>query len=131
MLPKLEGTGAFAATNNSFSLNKKKATTIECNYWYQFPESSGLSKTEGYSQLDLGVKFSLCNNKIQSIINLVDVFATSRALSTTYYNNIKETDKNYFDIRMIRISLSYKLGNKNVKSQQHNTGNEEEKKRAN
>jgi hypothetical protein len=128
---KQDGWGAYFSTNNSFSLNSKKTATAEVNYWYQFPESTDLTVTNGYSQLDIGLKLQLLKKKLQTSFIVTDIFSGSRPVFTTHNNGIKQVFRNYFDQRSLRITVNYPFGNSKIKSKQHSTGNEDEKKRAN
>lgn len=128
---KQDGWGAYFSTNNSFSLNSKKTATAEVNYWYQFPESTDLTVTNGYSELDIGLKVQLLKKKLQTSFVITDILSSSRPVFTTYNNGIKQVFRNYFDQRTLRITVNYSFGNSKIKSKQHTTGNEEERKRAN
>lgn len=126
-----DGWGAYFSTNNTFSLNAKKTATAEIDYWYQFPESTDLTVTNGYSQLDVGLKLQLLKKKLQTSFIVTDVFSGCRPVFTTSNNEIKQVFRNYFDQRSLRITVNYPFGNSKIKSKQHAAGNEDEKKRAN
>lgn len=127
--PQQKGFGAYVSSNNKFLINKRKTIAAEVNYWYQFPESFGLTSGNGYSQMDFGMSMKLLKEKLNITVNLADVFGTAKPKLTSYSNQIKQVYANYFDLQKFRIGLSYNFGGGKIKAKKRGTGNEEEKKR--
>lgn len=127
--PSQSGFGAYLSTNNKFSINKNKTIALELNYWYQFPESFGLTSTNGYGQCDLGFNLKFLENKFTITGSVTDLFRTSKPKFTSYSNGVKQIYANYFDIQQFRIGLSYNFGGSKIKGHQRDTSNEEERKR--
>ena len=53
----------------------------------------------------------------------------NRSSTGTYYtavNDINQVAHNYFDSRMFRFTVKYKFGNDQLKTSQHQAGNQEE-----
>ena len=51
--------------------------------------------------------------------------------TSSFTNNIQIDYKNYYDVRLFRLSLVYKFGNKNINVEKKEVGNQEEKERTN
>ncbi len=125
-----KGITAYLETDNIFILNTQKTIFAKINYWYQFPEASDLDNASAYSQLDVGVKALLLENKLILNLSLTDLLKTNRPTYVSYYRNqIKTTFSNYYDNRRLHISLTYRFGNRQIKGKKHQESNREEKNR--
>ena len=127
--PNQSGFGSYVSSNNKLSLNAKETMALELNYSYQFPESYGLTSTNGYGQFDLGFNIKLLKNKFLVTGNVSDLFGTSRPKSTSFSNDVKQIYANYFDVRSFRIGLAYNFGGGKIKGGQRSTSNEDERSR--
>lgn len=116
-------------TNNNFIFNKEKTVLFALNYSYNFKGVSGVDKISAYSQLDASLKFLFLNKKWILAIIGNDILKTSIITQTSITNNYPIIYRNYEDIRFLRISVVYKLGNKDIKTTQIEGSNEEEKNR--
>lgn len=116
-------------TNNNFIFNKEKTVLFALNYSYNFKGVSGVDKISAYSQLDASLKFLFLNKKWNLAIIGNDILKTSIITQTSITNNYPIIYRNYEDIRFLRISVVYKLGNKDIKTTQIEGSNEEEKNR--
>lgn len=116
-------------TNNNFIFNKEKTVLFALNYSYNFKGVSGVDKISAYSQLDASLKFLFLNKKWSLAIIGNDILKTSIITQTSITNNYPIIYRNYEDIRFLRISVVYKLGNKDIKTTQIEGSNEEEKNR--
>lgn len=125
----LNGSNAYFSTSNDFNLNKKLLFNI--SYWYNFKGTSDLDKNNAYSQLDASIKYFGFDKKLQISFNVNDILSTNRPIYTSYTNNIQIDYKNYYDVRLFRLSLVYKFGNKNINVEKKEFGNQEEKERTN
>lgn len=125
----LNGSNTYFSTSNDFNLNKKLLFNI--SYWYNFKGTSDLDKNNAYSQLDASIKYFAFDKKLQISFNVNDILSTYRPIYTSYTNNIQIDYKNYYDVRLFRLSLVYKFGNKNINVEKKEFGNQEEKERTN
>ena len=127
----LNGSNAYFSTSNDFNLNKNKTLLFNFSYWYNFKGTSDLDKNNAYSQLDASIKYFAFDKKLQISFNANDILSTNRPIYTSFTNNIQIDYKNYYDVRLFRLSLVYKLGNKNINVEKKEVGNQEEKERTN
>lgn len=128
--PKYSGWGGYTVLNNSITLNKAKTFIASINYTYNYP-SLGVGTATENSSFDIGFRYLALEKKLSLGLNFEDVF---RKNFTTYENNtsgILQNFTQYYDTRLLRISLSYKFGNKNISVNKREGGNLEEKRRSN
>lgn len=125
----IKGVNYNITTNNSFTLNKEKTILFGVDYSYNFKGVSGVDRISAYSQLDASLKFLFLNKNLSLTIIGNDILKSSIITQTTITNNYPIKYKNYQDIRFLRISLIYKFGNKDIKTSQVDSSNEEEKNR--
>ena len=127
----LNGSNAYFSISNDFNLNKNKTLLFNFSYWYNFKGTSDLDKNNSYSQLDASIKYFAFDKKLQISFNANDILSTNRPIYTSFTNNIQIDYKNYYDVRLFRLSLVYKFGNKNINVEKKEVGNQEEKERTN
>ena len=127
----LNGSNAYFSTSNDFNLNKSKTFLFNISYWYNFKGTSDLDKNNAYSQLDTSIKYFAFDKKLQISFNVNDILSTNRPVYTSFTNNIQIDYKNYYDVRLFRLSVVYKFGNKNINVEKKELGNQEEKERTN
>ena len=127
----LKGANAYFSISNDFILNKNKTLLFNISYWYNFKGVSDLDKSSAYSQLDTSFKYLTLDKKLQISLNVNDILKTNKPIYTSYTNNTQIDYKNYYDLRMFRITISYAFGNKNIEVERKELGNEEEKERIN
>lgn len=119
----------YFSSNNIFSLSE--TTKIEVDYSYSSKVKKGLYEIGYMYGLSIGLQKSLLNNNLQVSILVNDIFNT--AYLKDYKSNVNGIDQIYSEnnsSRFGRISLTYTIGNKKINLNQHESGNEEEKKRA-
>ncbi len=126
---KRNGTNAYLSTNNNFILNKEKTIMSSIDAWYNFPGVYDIYKTSSSSNLNLSFKFFFLQKDLQLTITGSDLFKDQITEVTAFSNNVKTTYENYYDTRRLRVSLRYNFGNKKVKVNRKDFGNEEEKGR--
>lgn len=129
--PKYSGWGGYFSTTNDFTLNKIKTILAQLTYEYTSPTVFNENRTEEYSSLGIGLKFLLSQKKLQIALNANNILGTDRIKTSNTTQGIFQTFRQYYDTQHIRLSLSYKFGNKNLNASKKNTGNEDEKRRAN
>lgn len=115
---------------NTFIFNKKRTFLGELNFWYNSKKRIGLYETDPSYSVSLGVRTLFFNNDLQISFNIYDVFKTSSPNMNTFYNNgINRVANIYYDNRYFKVSMSYRFGNKKIKSRKRRFGNEDEKGR--
>jgi len=119
----------YFTTNNIFSVNE--TTKIEVDYSYSSSVKKGLYEIGYMSGLSIGFQKSILKDSVHVSLLANDIFNTS------YLKNYKSTvngiDQNYSEnnsSRFVRLSLTYNFGNKKLNLKPHESGNEEEKRRA-
>ncbi|WP_025742951.1 outer membrane beta-barrel family protein [Aquimarina pacifica] len=124
------GWGFYFSTNNTFTLNRSKTLKGQINSWYNSPSKSYLFDNSEAFSIDLTLRHSMFDNNLQTTVGVYDIFDTSPVKRTFIVNDVKQTYQSFPSNRYLKISMSYKFGNKNINSKNRNSGNEEEKRRA-
>lgn len=86
----------------------------ELGAYYNSPRQKDMKVWRAMSSINLGFKFLLLKKSLSISLNLDDMMANTYWLQENSINGA--TEYSYDDERAIRISASYKFGNKNVKS---------------
>lgn len=115
---------------NTFHLNEAKTIQAETTLIYASPQKLMYFSISEMVSLDLGLKFSLLDKKLNCTVAVNDILKRKATEVNTKTNGINQNYYNYFDTRSIKISLNYSFGNKKIKVNQRNFGNEEEQSRA-
>jgi hypothetical protein len=129
--PFLNSSNAYMYLSNDVVLNKNKTLLLNIFAWYNFKGASDLDRNNAYSQLDASLKYLALNKKLQIGISGEDILSSNHPVYTGFTNHTQVEYKNYYDNRLLRISLLYKFGNKNIDVEKKDFGNESEKQRAN
>lgn len=133
IIPQIVGQKSFNfyySINNTVSLNSSKNVQLFMNYSQMLPGTFGNYKSDGYSMLDIGGKFSFMDKKIQINIFFEDVFKKAISQGQSIYADFIMKNRNYYDMRSFNISLHYSFGNNKVKDANKNV-KFDEKDRAN
>ncbi|MBG6131622.1 hypothetical protein IWQ47_003058 [Aquimarina sp. EL_43] len=115
---------------NTFHLNEAKTIQAETTLIYASPQKLMYFSISEMVSLDLGLKFSLLDKKLNCTVAVNDILKRKATSVNTKTNGIDQTYYNYFDTRGVKIGLNYSFGNKKIKIKQRNSGNEEEQNRA-
>lgn len=127
---RLSGFNVNFSTSNDIYLNLDKTFIVNINYWYYFKGVTDLKKYSALGQLDIGVKLLLAKKKLQLSLSFDDIFKSNYPLYTRYTNQTKVTYKNYYDLRGVTLSLTYKFGGSvNKRIHKKDFGEQEEEKR--
>lgn len=129
--PKYSGWGGYFSTTNNFIFNENKTILGQLTYEYNFPTLFNENKIEEYSSLGIGLKLLLNRKKLQIAINANNILGTDRIKTSNTTQGVYQTFKQYYDTQYIRLSLSYKFGNKDISGDKRRTSNDEEKGRSN
>lgn len=132
IISSIDGYNAYFYSNNDFTLNKSKTLFFSANYGLQLPGRYQIFHISTMNILDVSMKFLLLDKKLTLTVTGMDLLNGQRPVITYESNGVKTDFSSYGDTRGVRVSLSYKFGNKNLKSeQQRNFGNEDERNRIN
>ncbi|WP_315822421.1 outer membrane beta-barrel family protein [Paraflavitalea speifideaquila] len=120
----------YLSTNNTLSLSK--TTKLQVDYMYSSPFKRGLYAIGYQSRLNIALKQSLLNNKLQLSLLCNDVFNTAYLKDyTSVVNGIKQVYQENNSSRFFRLSLTWQFGNNKINVKQRSFGNEEERNRIN
>lgn len=128
--PKYSGWGGYTVLNNSITLNKAKTFIASINYTYNYP-SLGVGIATENSSLDAGFRYLAFDKKLTVGLNFEDIFKNNYTTYENYTSGIRQNFTQYYDTRLVRLSLSYKFGNNKISIKQRNIGNQDEKSRSN
>ena len=128
-LPVQNGWYSSASTQNVITLNRKGTIKGEVNFTYNFPSSGSFVQTATFYNLDIALRFSLPDNKLDLSIAAYDILRTSNPNYTLFTDGIKQIYNTYYDSRFLKIGLSYRFGNKKIQVEEKSTGNEDEQNR--
>lgn len=118
-------------SNNDFILNKKKSLILNLGGYYEFPYIAAYNNIGATFILNSGIKLILLNRNLAISLTANDILKTNHAKSSLLSGNIKYVYDNYGDTQNIRLYVSYKLGNLNIRSKKHDISNKEERDRVN
>jgi hypothetical protein len=127
--PALEIVSGKLYTNNDFALNKKKTLMLNLGFFYEFPYLAAYNRIEAMCILNAGIKLLLFNDNMSISLTSNDILRTNHAKSSVISNNIRYIFDNYGDTQNIRLFVSYKFGNRNLRTIKHNISNTEEQER--
>ncbi|MEC5145162.1 TonB-dependent receptor [Chitinophaga sp. 212800010-3] len=124
----IKGWGLYLATNNNIWFNKNKTLGGAVNFWYQFPEINHIGRTDASYKLDLGLKASVLQKKMDISLTMSDLFLSSAINVSSIVMGMPQKVTNFQLNRYLMLSLSYRFGGER-KARSNDTGNEEEKGR--
>ncbi|MGG8497424.1 TonB-dependent receptor domain-containing protein [Tenacibaculum sp. TC6] len=130
-LTSYNGYGTYFSTKNTITLNKKRTSFFTINFFQSFPNVDGFFKSRNRASLDLGLKFKLLEDNLQVNISGNDLFKQNRNVGKEQYQNFTQFSSIYNDMRNFTISLSYKIGSKNVRQGRRKSKYNEDKQRLN
>lgn len=121
----LKGWNSEFKLSNDIILNRDKTITLNIAYRLTTKGVNNLDYTSFSNQLDSSINILALNKKLVISINANDILSSNRTKYTTFSNNIKNTIRNYYDTRSLRLSILYNWGKK-FKSNIHQNKNKEE-----
>lgn len=128
--PKYSGWGGYFSNNNNFTLNKKKTISAQLVYEYNYPTIFNENRSDAYSNLGIGVKFLCLDKQLQIALTANNILGSDRVKTSNITQGISQNFRQYYDTQFVRLSLSYKFGNKNLNLGKKTTSNEDEKTRS-
>jgi len=108
-----------------------QTTKIELDYSYSSSVKKGLYEVGMMSGVSIGFQKSILKKSLQLSLLANDIFNTSYLKN--YKSRVNEIDQKYSEnnsSRFVRLSVTYNFGNKKLNSRPHESGNEDEKRRA-
>lgn len=116
-------------TNNTITLNRSETLFAEIGFYYTSGQQSDFDVQRHYCNLSTGFKALLLKKKLILTLDVEDILKTDTWQVTNLYNGTYQFG--YYDNRLLRIGLTWKFGNKNVKDKRELNTNTDEIKRAN
>jgi len=103
----------------------------EISGYYESPSFYGIAQLKAYYQVDARIGKQLFNKRGSIKLEATDIFNTYQDRSYITYENldIRGTDKK--ESQVVKLTFTYRFGKTSIKNTVHQTGNEEEQKRAN
>ncbi|HCN84818.1 MAG TPA: TonB-dependent receptor [Sphingobacteriaceae bacterium] len=116
--------------NTNHSLTVTKTTGIELNGSYNSPSVSGTFNVSSFYGVDFGINQSFADKKFNLKLGVNDFLntRTKQSVSSNLENNTYAIHQNY-ESRVVRMSLTWRFGNSNVKSVDKHGGSESEQNR--
>lgn len=131
LAPSFSGGGAYIDTYNSINFNKKKTFSTQIFYSYNFPSRWAESQRSAYSTLNIGFRYKMLNDKLQLNLSFNNILRSDIQTLSNKTQGVSQSFKQYYDTQLIRFSVSYSFGNKNIKINKLEGGNQDEKQRTN
>ncbi|PZQ85037.1 MAG: TonB-dependent receptor, partial [Flavobacterium johnsoniae] len=120
-----KGASSSFFTTNDFTLNKNKTFFLSISYFQNFGETFQNSSLKPYAKFYATVKYQMLDKKLELGISGTDIF-NGREYSKQNMYGVTQEFKNVWDTQRIRFSLTYRFGNRNLKTSERQSGNSEE-----
>jgi hypothetical protein len=115
-------------TDNQFTISKTMGA--ELSGWYRSPLQYGIFRIKNAPSVNLALRKSFQNNKVNLKLSLNDVLNTQINRGATSYSNMNFNFMNKGESRVASFSLSYRFGsNDNKPERRRSTGLESEANR--
>ncbi|MEM7086880.1 MAG: TonB-dependent receptor [Bacteroidota bacterium] len=124
------GVRVYFGTYNTMTLNTTRNLKAQVNFWINSPFKRNLYDYSSNYNLELALRYSLMKNKLQVSAGVYDVLNSRKLTSTWVTNGITNINSRNTNNRYFRLSLIYSTGNKKIKVDERNVGNQDEKQRA-
>lgn len=118
-----------AVSNHSFTLNEAKTFKAQMFMLYSSPYSDDLYEYESTFNLDLALRYSMLDKKLNLGLVFNDVFNSSALRWNWETNGNTQTYLQNVSNRNVRLSLSYNFGNRKKRVRDRDSGNEDERDR--
>jgi len=102
---------------------------LNVGFFYEFPYLAAYNRIDALCSLYAGIKLQLFNENMTISLTSNDILRTNHSKSNVISNNIRYIYDNYGDTQNIRLFVSYKLGNRNLRTNRHSRSNTEEQER--
>ena len=121
--------GAAATVNNTLYLNKNKTILGNIDFEYVSNQASALGTQRYTARLDIGVRAILLNKILTLAISCTDILKSDVHVFETNSNGILNQTNNYYDLRVVRLAGTYKIGKRKNIIEQKESKIEEERNR--
>ena len=125
----LTGLNEWVECGNSFNLNKSRTLSAEVNGYYYTPRQKDFKKWGEMSNIEIGIKALFLDKNLVVALDLDDLLRRAYWQQTNVINNA--TEFSYDNGRGGRLSVTYKFGNKVLRSGRSRNSINEEIQRAN
>jgi len=120
----------YASTNNTFFLNS--TTRLQLNFFYSSKQNRGLSSQGARHGLDIGLRKSFMDKKLQVALFAKDIFDKgSLNNSLSEVNGVEVNFGMNYSRRYVRLSMTYNFGNNKINVRERKFGNADETSRSN
>jgi len=127
----IEGWNTAISSNNSIYLNNKETITLSVDASYAFPSTFGINQYYQVFVLNIGLRAMFFDKNMTVDLGVSDVFASNKMRWETDINGIYFYNTFRSDNPIFQGSISYRFGQKSLKTPNVNEGNQSEKMRAN
>lgn len=110
---------------NDLTLNSEKTLFLSLSYFQNFGETFQNSKLRPYAKFYATVKYLMLDKKLELSISGSDIF-NGREYSSQEIHGVTQEFKNIWDSQRLRFALTYRFGNKNMKTAERQSGNTDE-----
>jgi hypothetical protein len=108
-------------TSQSYFFNKKRTLNAGLIFNYQLADLDGISITKERYYLDVSLRYSILNRKLDFTFNGRDIFKTNNFYSSSKVNGILENSFVNDRSRRFTLTVRYNFGNNSIKKgTQHN-----------
>ena len=113
--------------DNSFTLNKSKTLLAEAGFQYSGTMLENYNLHAPNASVNAGFRALFLQKTLIASINASDIFRTEIIKVQNLYNGAKTN--NYYDERGLRLNITWKFGNNNVKSKRERQGGAQDESR--
>ena len=110
---------------NDLTLNSGKTLFLSLSYFQNFGETFQNSRLKPYAKFYATVKYLMLDKKLELSISGSDIF-NGREYSSQEIHGVVQEFKNIWDSQRVRFALTYRFGNKNMKTGERQSGNTDE-----
>ncbi len=122
----VNGWGTYFSTNNTITLNAEKTLQAQVDFWLQPKFNILMYELNTLSSLNLGLKYSMLNKKLNMSLYVNDILKTSAQKAMTETYGVQQTYMANSFTRYVNVGLTYSFGNSKIKVTEHHGGNKDE-----
>jgi outer membrane receptor protein involved in Fe transport len=104
--------------NSTQTVNIDRNTSLECSANYESKQAIGTLLIDPQANIDLGLKKTILNKKMDIKFAATDVFNMQKNTITSALPSQRYTIKEKWESRVFRITCTYKFGSNDIKSSQ-------------
>ncbi|GAB2799094.1 outer membrane beta-barrel family protein [Rhabdobacter roseus] len=103
--------------------------TFELSYYYQGPSADQFYRVKGYGTVSVGIQKSFLSNRINTQVNLNDIFNTYREFFYGQYLNVDLTTLQTRGMQQATVRMTYRFGQSTYRRKQRTNSSAEEESR--